>query len=496
MRQALYIAISVFLFMGLQSCYKDNVIYNAEPNRVLELPLILEINNKKCFFDGESNTLRYSIEEDSIFDFTPYIEIQEYSKVYFNGVLLQNHSANSLGAIKINEEYTIRVITNNTEKDLKLSFTNLPIVQIITEYQVLDEPKVPARFIINYPKGDEKSFTSYIGLEYRGATSQQYDKKSFGFSFLNSLNTNDKISKSVFNLKENTNWILDAMYIDRARLRNKVSFEIWMNMELAEHPGIHSEFVELYINNEHRGIYCLNENMNAELLDLRDDAVLYKAIEWGDGATRFETYSETVSDNFYWDGWEQKFPDPKLKIDWSSLDHLRDIVVNKSNSEFVAQIYSEIDLDSFLDYYLFLNLVLAMDNTGKNTFLAKANQEERFIIIPWDIDGAWGLFWDGSHIDHKSILSNHLYDRLLELNPQSFTTILKYRWQYLRNYSLSNDAILDIYKANFKILKKSGIQEIENDKWNLDIDFNDEQIYLEQWILKRLDYLDLYYEEL
>ena len=73
---------------------------------------------------------------------------------------------------------------------------------------------------MNYP-GDNKNTDEYfIGLEYRGATSQSYEKKSYGFSLKASIDLNDDISGSFFDLKNNNDWILDAMWIDKARLRN------------------------------------------------------------------------------------------------------------------------------------------------------------------------------------------------------------------------------------------------------------------------------------
>ena len=281
MKQVICVLVFALFF---QSCYKEEVVYDYELDHSLELPLILRINNKDCGFDLESNTLRYPIENDSIIDFSPLMEFNNNSKIYFNNELLKNQQINNLGNIKINLGYEVEIRTNNQTKQLKLFFTNLPIVQVTTPNQIFDDPKTLARITVNYQNDNEELITSYIGLEYRGATSQKYPKKSFGFSFLNSLNTNDEISRTVFDMRNNTDWILDAMYIDKACLRNKVSFEIWSKLDGEKHYGIDSELVELYINNEHQGLYCLNENINSELLELSDaDAVLYKATAWGKG---------------------------------------------------------------------------------------------------------------------------------------------------------------------------------------------------------------------
>ena len=267
----LYICV-IFFF---QSCYKEAIIFDGEPNNFLEPNLILKINNKDCAFDSKSNTLRYSIEYDCIGDFEAFIEFQSCSKIYFRDSLLINNHMNNLGAIEVNKDYEISVITNGIEHDMILQFTNLPIIQVLTHNTIIDEPKKLARLIINYPSLSEDVLTSYVGIEHKGKASQWNEKKSFLFSFLNSQRTDDRVSKSIFGLKENSDWWLDAMSADHARLRNKTSFEIWQQIENTKNYGIHSNFVELFINSEHQGLYCLNEQMNSQLLDMFfDDALL------------------------------------------------------------------------------------------------------------------------------------------------------------------------------------------------------------------------------
>ena len=483
--------------MGMISCQKDEVLFNPDPNAELELPMILKINGQQCFFSADQNALRFSISKDSIINYEAFIEFQEYSDISFNDQELHNKVINKLGNIFINKEYEIQVKTNGEVKKLKLTFTNLPIVQVITNSSVYNEPKTLARFNIQYPNSELKSFTSYIGIEYRGASSQFYDKKSYGFSFLKEPYLSSKTSKSVFAWKKNTDWILDAMYIDPARLRNKTSFEIWKSFEGENHEGINAEFVELYINNEHHGLYCLNQNVNAELLKLiHPEAVLYKAVEWENGATNFETYSEDISTNYYWDGWEQKHPNPRAGINWHPLNQLRKLVVQADDEKFLAEIGEKLDINNLIDYYIFLNLVSAIDNTGKNTFLSLENPSEPMTIIPWDIDGSWGIIYNGTEMGHTSILKNNLYKRLLQLNENSFKSNLKDRWFYLRNNSLKESRLLSVFQNHFNDIGKSGIMQIENEKWDLEIDIQAEQVYLEEWLYKRLEFLDDYFKEL
>lgn len=486
----------IIVCMILKSCYKEEIIFDAEANRELELPTILRINNKECSYDFTQNSLRYPIENDIINDFEPFIEFQEYSNVYFEGQLLKNSSINSFGKVEINKEYEIIVQTNNKIEKVKLTFTNLPIVQVITPNKIYDEPKTVAKLMVNYTEVNRFSDVHFIGLEHRGANSQQYLKKSFGLSLKSSLNLNDDLSSSLFNIQKNNDWILDAMFIDKGRLRNKTSFDLWKKMD-NKHVGISGELVELYLNNEHQGIYCLSENINSESLNLKNiNAVLYKATDWGNGATRFESYSNNSPLSYYWDGWEQKYPDAKVKLNWNPLDELRRLVVKAPDAKFKSTIALMIDINNFVDYYIFLNLVSAIDNTGKNTFLVKENNPSKISIIPWDIDGSWGLSWDGTRSGYRTILSNNLFDRLIETNTDQFKTKLKQRWSALRDNTFSVLELKNIFLDNFTLLSKSKIMDIENRKWGRSIDIQFEQNYLTDWLDNRVIFLDSYFDNL
>ncbi|MEN8958140.1 MAG: CotH kinase family protein [Flavobacteriales bacterium] len=495
MKNLLFLLAVCLLLIGSESCYKEKFIPNAELFPELEKDLILKLNNKECGYDYQEEMLRFSIENQLIANFSPFVEYSKSSSLYFEGTLLNNNEINNLGTIEINTIYEVEIETNGTRKKYELSFTNLPIVQIIVPSEIQDMPKKAAKITLNFQEENKASDQFYIGIEHRGGSSQFYDKKSFGFALKRNPNLSGGYSASLFDLKPNNDWILDAMWIDEARLRNKTSFELWQQLSASQHSGINGEFVELFINNEHQGLYCLNENMNSEFLNLEgSDGVLYKAINWEDGATRFETYSSDVSTDFYWDGWEQKYP--QINTNWSSLSNLRNLVVNGNDSIFSSSITSLIDINNFADYYIFLNLVMGLDNTGKNTYLWKETSGSKFKVIPWDLDGTWGIFWDGNTIGPTSILSNNLYDRLIRLDTDNFKNKLKQRWTSLRAGIFSTTNLKKAFDDNFALINKQNIVPIENKKWQSTINYQNEQQYLLNWLDNRVIYLDNYFTNL
>ena len=488
------VTILILIGVFIQSCYKEEALFDGLPDEILEMPLLLKIDGKDCFYDAATRTLRYPIATDFVIDFSPFIEFQDYSTVYFNGLLLKNKSVNRLGVIRLGEGYEISILVAGKETIMTLFFTNLPVIRINTRNQIYDEPEIVAKITVNYPETDKETVSSFIKIEQRGYTALNYPKKSYGFDFIEQTNLREEVSRSLFGLKSNKSWILDAAYKDPARMRNKVSFGLWSRFTGEGHYAIHPEFVELFINNEHQGLYCLSEPMNSEHLDLYNPGdVLYFAKVWADGATQFQTLEGVPPDYYYWDGWEQKYPDPKEKINWEPLYNLRLLTVNGNNAEFISEIGNLIDIDSFIDYYILLNLLSAFDNTGKNMMLIKRNADDKLSVIPWDLEASWGISWTGDRISYTTLMSNHLYDRLLELNPNDFKNKLKIRWFNLRNTVIIPSEIQSLFNTNFSYLIKSGVINIENRRWESGIQHEEEREYINEWVARRIEFLDGYF---
>ena len=83
---------------------------------------------------------------------------------------------------------------------------------------------------------------------------------------------------SFFGLRNDNKWILDAGQADIFRLRNRIATELWNDFAtkpyyINEQPkalsGVRGEVVEVYLNDEYRGIYCFTECMDRKQLKLK-----------------------------------------------------------------------------------------------------------------------------------------------------------------------------------------------------------------------------------
>ncbi|MGB0850542.1 MAG: hypothetical protein ACPGTP_04800, partial [Bacteroidia bacterium] len=197
----------LLVVLVFQSCYKEDVVFDASPDSDFELPTLLRLNKKECFYDHSSKSLRYPIQLDSIPDFTAWVEFQEYSEVTFSGLALENKSQNNLGTIKTNTEYSLSIKSNGKTNEFSLFFTNLPTVRIVTPNAIYDEPKSYAKVTINDKNTLINPESYYIGLERRGGgLSRAFPKKSIGFAIKSDKGLYNDLSRSLLGMKANNDW--------------------------------------------------------------------------------------------------------------------------------------------------------------------------------------------------------------------------------------------------------------------------------------------------
>ena len=485
----------ILLLIVPGSCYNKVEIFNAEPSELLELSSIKKLDGKECGFDYNLNLLRYPIHADSIFSFSPLVEFKQNARVSFNGITLQNNKTNEFCEIVVGKNYQLEIELDNTQYSLELVFTNLPVVSVVCDSPIYDEPKTLARVSLNNPLKTQV-FSSFVGIEIRGKHSRDYPKQSMGFELWEGMVNKNEFSAALLGQGKSSNWILNGAVIDPARIRNSASFQIWNRLKNAENIGINTELVELFYNHEFRGLYIFSENINREFLNAPPEAVLYKGVDWADGATRFEKYDSKLSQNQFWNGWEQKIPEENEQINWEPLAELYELLIHGNDEQFISEIGTLIDLNNFVDYYLFLNLMNAQDNTGKNVFLYKKSSGAKFQIIPWDLDGAWGIIFNGARTEPTGILGNNLFDRLITLNPNNFKKELKERWAFLRQNNFDYDNLNWVFDQWFNRLSATDIIQKENQIWNIELSIRAEQQYIKDWTAARLEYLDIYFEKL
>jgi len=171
--------------------------------------------------------------------------------------------------------------------------------------------------------------------------------------------------------------------------------------------------------------------------------------------------------------------------------------MNSPDADFINNIWDQFNLTNYVDYFIFLNLLRATDNTGKNIYLAKYNSDEPYYYVPWDLDGCFGTIWDGTneHIT-DDILTNNFFDRVIELNPENYSKTVANRWFEYRDDFLETSHLIEKFEDQYNFLSDHKVYEREAIVYP-NYSFGQEDLsYLTVWLQERLSFLDSYFDNL
>lgn len=145
---------------------------------------------------------------------------------------------------------------------------------------------------------------------------------------------------------------------------------------------------ELYINNEFYGIGCFNLTKNNSNYNLNKNNQNHIQIETG--TTQMDFYNMT-SEAFNFEYRSPKTPGAGAK---QRIEDFKTAVAK--TTDFKSQIVSIVDQRNLIDYFIFTQLLFLPDNYGNNIMLTTWG--DKFFFLPYDVDNAFGLNWDGTFI--------------------------------------------------------------------------------------------------
>ncbi len=382
----------------------------------------------------------------------------------------------------------------------------IPTISIHTDQEIVDEPKVPGTFIYTGVNGE--IISSNIGIEIRGGFSQTYPKKTYDIEFWNDASGSESIDVKFGSLREDDDWILDAMYNEPLRINSFITHKLWLNLNQVYYKDVESKaksgadvmYVEVRMNDVYQGIYLLSEQIDRSQLKLKRNTdtqirgELYKGYAWDD-AVLFNNPDEIPNNNsLTWSGYEYRYPTEI--VDWTNVEELIHFVANSTDQEFIDDIGSRFDMENLIDYFILLNLARILDNRGKNIYLCRYDADEPYFFAPWDLDGSWGLLWNGENdTTTKGIMTNNLYDRLILNDVDGFRQKLSDKWQSYRISLISDSALENQINEAHQYLVDNGIYEKESEVW--DYEYSEADLdYLFDWLEDRLEFLDDYFKDI
>ncbi|MEM9545175.1 MAG: CotH kinase family protein [Bacteroidota bacterium] len=400
--------------------------------------------------------------------------------------------------------------------------TELPLLRINTMNQEIpNEPRIVANLqivdngpgLVNFLDDPATGYDGSISIEIRGASSQFFDKKNYGFETQDENGENNNVS--LLGIPEENDWILHGPYSDKSLIRNVLTFEI--GREMMDYAS-RTRFCELIINEDYRGIYVLMEKIKRDANRVDISALRPEDIEGDELTGGYIIQIDRDNEEIAADGWyspyggnpfyrfhhpdhDQLAPEQKEYIEAWITDFERAM-----QQPFFASIYDEyIDTKSFIDYFLINELAKHIDAFKLSFYMYKrkdSNGGKLHLGPIWDFNLGYGNF-DFGCLPNPEGWIYPCISRAFWLEKIVDITAVKNRmycrWQQLREQKLNTSRLMDridsMYTAlspavdrNFNQFDILGTYIWPNsfvgDSYEEVVDF------LKSWLTARLEWMD------
>lgn len=331
--------------------------------------------------------------------------------------------------------------------------------------------------------GTGKSNVQSSALEWhvRGHTTANKDKKPWKLSLKDENGENRHLD--FLGMGADDDWILNSLTMDDTRMKEKLFMDYW-NVLAAREAHMFKmstgEYVEVVINDEYLGLFLLQRRVDAKYLELADDDVLLKAVNYG--LTKAEDAYEFITD-----------PVNEKQI-YATMQKVLD-----------QQDSSMYNLENMIDTNLMLQFASSIDNQGlKNIFHVLVNKGGTYehYFVPWDTDQSLGVVWNHDTKDFDHDFENARTVRVLRKETNAmmkarpdYLKLEAERWTELRKSLLIEEDILAYIDAQYALLSNCGAFARDTKLWGDRYGGEDTVSTLKEFIGARLDYLDAYYKD-
>ena len=458
-----------------------------------------------------------------------------------DGVNVSPNTEYTFSTLRPQREYVFRIkASDGTTIQKNVTFTSLPVVKM---YGSFNNEYQQGSIAVNEPDKTAPEMMK-MKAKWRGGITNGSGKHKRNYHVKLLDENGDKKETSFFGLRNDNSWILESCQVDMSRIRNRVLTDLWndfctkpyyIKQEKKAMSGTRGRFVELILNDEYRGIYCMTENMDRKQMKLKkiDEETetvhgqLWKSKDWSYGVfmghnSNSTSYPMRHPSDYYewsdmWESYEVKYPDFDdygYTTDWETLYNAVDFVCTAKDNEFSEHFTEYFDLPVVMDYYILMETILSTDNHGKNMYFAVYDKQvdEKITLGVWDMDATCGQRWSddyyhqpflGPEQDYTQFITRYehgdynLFRRLRNTDTEDFNMQVRLRYRDLRQNQLATESILNRFRTQLDEFKKCGAAQREYDKWSYDSDvsyhelnFDVEMDYLEDWFTRRMDYLD------
>ena len=405
-----------------------------------------------------------------------------------------------------------------------LKFTGLPVMAFWGTEHVTENGEILFEMALYETDHSADWVTrSYTTSALRGNTSLTYEKKSLRLKLKEQAEDGSfkKENKNLLGIRDDDDWILNSLYADNSRIRDKLAMELWQETGAYENPygrnfGVTGEYVEVIVNEAYAGLYLLTHPIDRKQLGM--DKV---STQLASG----EEVVERIYKKKYSSGWLSEYfvgdlPDPNMQDyrggfyvkgdtvlgneqEWKPLYDMA-ACLEADDEMFREQIGNLADVSNIVDNWLFFQAIAGFDNENKNIYyISRQKGNEAYgYFIPWDMNISFGalyseneFFCEETDKELKTIVAFQPGTRAVELDAGGARTLATEKWNRWREGVFETDAVYERMDTLMKRVTGSGAMAREKERWpngNADEDMT----FMKEFTAKRLEFLDAYVEEL
>ena len=300
--------------------------------------------------------------------------------------------------------------------------------------------------------GDTPAVESRMKIHVRGNSSRSFDKSNFAIRLIDENEKNNP--QSIMGMDAHHEWVLHGPYLDKTLMRNYMWYNIAGKfMDYA--PNV--RFCELIVNGEYQGVYVMMERITAG----GENSRLNFSVDKKDNTfTGYLLRLDRGSDN------ERKNIDTftqyslrtnlQINIEYPGAKNLTPELINaiaQDFSDFEKALYSydyddrkygyknQIDVDSFVDYFLINELTCNYDAGQFSTYIYKGI-DGKFRMCIWDFNSACDGYQEETMPTENFRMQNAVWYFMLT-KDEDFTDRIVSRYRELRKTWFDEEYLCD-----------------------------------------------------
>lgn len=434
---------------------------------------------------------------------------QDLAKLAIDGVRASNQSISLIAC------------NGNQREQYFIKITGMPIASFSSTDDLNAEGLPVFSLSVLDPESDgEYEVVCSATATLHGNTSLAYEKKSLRLKLLQKTEEGyEKAKYSLLGLRRDDDFILNSLYADENRVRDKLAIDLWNELGARSNPfgksyGTDAKYCEVFINEAYQGLYLMMVPIDAKQLGMEKVSA---QISRGDDVIE-RLYKKKYTAAYQESDFVGELPDANMpdyrggfylkgdtilqnEAEWEPLRKLA-ACIEADDQTFSENICQIVDQQNAVENWLFYQAIGGFDNANKNVYYAyrKLAEEGKGFFVPWDLNISFGcVYADNDYfceIDPRTVSELVEWapgNRMVELNCEGSRELAASTWHFWREKELSDASFAKRVDELEKYLKNSGAFAREKERYpegNCKEDFS----LIQSYTLERMAFIDDYLE--